>query len=41
MNATPSVIALADGQLLRSGFGFATGTSDRAGIVRWLYAQGA
>jgi len=40
-SAAPSVIALADGQLLRSGFGFATGTSDRAGFVRRLYAQGA
>jgi hypothetical protein len=35
-SAAPSVIALADGQLLRSGFGFATGTSDRAGVVRRL-----
>jgi hypothetical protein len=40
-SAAPSVIALANGQLLRSGFGFATGTSDRAGFVRRLYAQGA
>jgi hypothetical protein len=36
-----SIIAMADGQVLRSGFGFATGTSDRSGFVRRLYAQGA
>jgi hypothetical protein len=36
-----SAIATADGKLLNSGFGFATGTSDRSGFVRRLYAQGA
>jgi hypothetical protein len=35
-----SAIATADGNLLTSGFGFATGTSDRSGFVRRLYAQG-
>jgi hypothetical protein len=34
----PAVIAPADGQLLRSGLGFATRTSNRAGFVRRLYA---
>jgi hypothetical protein len=36
-----STIAAADGEPLRSGFGFATGTSDRSGVVRRLYANGA
>jgi hypothetical protein len=36
-----SIIAMADGKVLRSGLGFATGTSDRSGFVRRLYAQGA
>jgi hypothetical protein len=36
-----STIATADGKPLRSGFGFATGTSDRSGFVRRLYASGA
>jgi hypothetical protein len=36
-----TAIATADGNLINSGFGFATGTSDRSGFVRRLYAQGA
>jgi hypothetical protein len=36
-----STIAMADGKILRSGFGFATGTSDRSGFVHRLYARGA
>ena len=36
-----SAIATADGELINSGFGFATATSDRSGFVRRLYAQGA
>jgi hypothetical protein len=40
-SAPASIIAMADGKLLRSGYGFATGTSDRSGFVRRLYADGA
>ena len=36
-----SAIAAADGTLINSGIGFATGTSERSGFVRRLYAQGA
>ncbi len=36
-----AAIAGADGALLSSGTGFATGRSDRAGFVRRLYARGA
>jgi hypothetical protein len=31
-----SAIATADGELINSGFGFATATSDRSGFVRRL-----
>ncbi len=36
-----AAIANSDGELLTTGTGFATATSDRAGFVRRLYAQGA
>ena len=36
-----AAIADADGELLTTGAGFATATSDRSGFVRRLYAQGA
>jgi hypothetical protein len=39
--AAVTAIAMADGKIVNSGFGFATGTSDRSGFVRRLYAQGA
>lgn len=36
-----AMVAAADGALLSSGTGFATGRSDRTGFVRRLYARGA
>ena len=36
-----AAVASADGELLTSGAGFVTATSDRSGFVRRLYAQGA
>jgi hypothetical protein len=36
-----AAIVRSDGELVTSGAGFATATSDRAGFVRRLYAEGA